>query len=154
MRLLFFLLVLLVLHSNLFELFLNPEALLGSGDDAPLRSQLTVLMIEDHPHRVFEVFKLLWIDHLHLLVGELVLFDEWEQNIGRERLAPQVQLLRDLTLLEAFINPPDVLTQRAIIIILDAIVAAAIQEFGDISPLVAVDLVRIEDNLLFDVVDR
>lgn len=45
-------------------------------------------------------------------------------------------------------------TQRAVVVVLDAVVAATIQQLGDVGPLVAIDLVRVEDDLLLDVIDR
>lgn len=46
------------------------------------------------------------------------------------------------------------LSQNTIVIVLDAVVAASVQQLGDVGPLVAIDLVGIEDDLLLDIVDR
>ena len=141
------------LHLHFAQLLLNLEPRLVSSDDAPLRDQLAVLVVEDHAHRVLEVLKLLRVDDLHLMIGDLAVLDQREQNVGSQVFHFQIKLLRDLALLEALVDAPDVLAQGRVVIVLDAVVAPAVEELGDVGPLVTEHLVRIEDDLLFEVVD-
>lgn len=116
--------------SHLLELLLDLEAVLGSGYDASLGDLLAVLVVEDHPHGVFEVFELLGVYVDDLLVLKLPFLDEREQDVGRERLDLEVEVLGDLALLEALVDAPDVFAERGVVVVLDAVVGPTITSYN------------------------
>ena len=79
-------------------------------------------MVEDHPHCVLEVLEFLWINVFDLAVSNFGLFDQGEQDVGRETFDFEIQLLGNLALFETFIDASDVLSKGRIVIVLDAIV--------------------------------
>ena len=87
-------------------------------------------MVEDHPHGVLEVLKLLLVDLLDLGVGDLGLLDQGKEDVGGEGLDLEVELLGDLALLEALVDSSDVLAQGRIVIILDAVVGPTASQSG------------------------
>lgn len=57
-----------------------------------------------------------------MVVGDFRLFDQREENVGSEALDFEVELLGDLALLETLVDAPDVLPERRIVVVLDAVV--------------------------------
>ena len=84
-------------------------------------------MVEDHPHGVLKVFELLGVNDLHLVIGNFTFLDQREQEISCKILNTQIELLRNLTLLETLVDPSDVLPESAVVIILDAIVRPTVK---------------------------
>ena len=111
------------------------------GDDASLGDLLAVLVVEDHAHGVLEVLELFLVDALDLGVADLALLDEGKEDVGGECLDLEVELFGDLALLEALVDPPNVLAEGRVVVIFNAVVRPAVEELGNFSPLVAVDLV-------------
>ena len=142
------------LHLHLSQLLFDLQPILVGRNDATLGDQLTVLMVEYHSHGVLEVLELLRVDAFYLLVRDLRIFHQREENVCRQVFHLQAELLGDLTLLEALVDASNVLAQCRIVVVLDAVVAPAIEQLGDVGPLVAEDFVSVEDDLLLDVVYR
>ena len=71
-----------------------------------------------------------------------------------------------LALLEAFVDPSDVLPERRIVVVLDAVIRSinscnetnlrhlpSLEQFGDVGPFVAVNLVSVKNYYFFLVID-
>lgn len=114
--------LLLVSAPHFLELLLNLKSVLGVSNNASLRNLLSVFVVEDHAHGVFEVFKFFLINGFNRAVRYLALLNQRKQDVRSQGLHPQVELLGYLALLQGLVDPSDVLSEGGVVVILDAVV--------------------------------
>mmetsp|Transcript_29638 Transcript_29638/g.39410 ORF Transcript_29638/g.39410 Transcript_29638/m.39410 type:complete len:306 (+) Transcript_29638:2361-3278(+) len=117
------------------------------------RVKLHVAMVVKHPHGGLKVHELDWVHSADVLVHGLLLDDELVQLL-RSQVLREAELLADLEVAEALVDPALVLPVRRVEVIFDAVVGAAWELFSDVRPLVPQLFVQVENLLLFDFVDR
>ena len=76
------------------------------------------------------------------MVLDLALLDHGEQEIRSQSLDLHAQVLGHLALLQALVDPPDVLPKRRVVVILDAVVRPASELLRDVGPFVPQLLVQ------------
>ena len=114
---------------HFLQFLLNFESVLRRSNDTSLRNLLSVLVVENHAHGVLQILKFLGIDGFDLTIRDFLFFDQWEQDVSREALDLQVELLGHLALFQALVDAPDVLSECWIVIVLDAIVRSGRQKW-------------------------
>ena len=69
------------IHPHLFKLHLNLKSILIGCYDSSLGDLLAILMIKDHSHSMFQVFKLFGINRFDLTVTDFAIFYQREEYI-------------------------------------------------------------------------
>ena len=107
-------------------------------------------MVEYHSHSMLKILELLVIDILDLRVADFAILNQWKQHISCQSLHLQVENLGDLALLQTLVDPADMLPESGIVIVLYAVIRSALQQLGDVCPLVSlVPVQQVQDPLLF-----
>lgn len=110
-------------------------------------------MVEYHSHSMLKILELLVIDILDLRVADFAVLNQWKQHVSCQSLHLQVENLGDLALLQTLVDPADMLPESGIVIVLYAVIRSALQQLGDVCPLVAVDFMGVKYYYLFFVID-
>jgi hypothetical protein len=139
--------------SHLLKLFLHLDSILSSRNYASLGDLLSILMVEYHSHGMLKILKLLVIDILDLRVADFAVLNKWKQHISCQSFHLQVEHLGDLALLQTLVDPADMLPESGIVIVLYAVIRSALQQLGDVCPLVTVDFMGVKYYYLFFVID-
>jgi len=76
--------------SHFLQLLFNLQSVLSCSYNTSLSNLLTILVVEDHAHRVLQVFELLRVDVLHLRVTDLPVLHQWKQDVCCQSLHFQI----------------------------------------------------------------
>ena len=108
--------------AHLLQLLFDLQPILGSCNDSSLGYLLSVFVVENHAHCVLQILKLFGINDIYLGIGDFAIFNKRKQDVCRESLHFQVELLGNLALLQALVDPPDMLSQCGVIVVFNAVV--------------------------------
>jgi len=110
-------------------------------------------MIVKEPHRRLKIMELGWVSPANLVVRNITCGDQAVEQVCSDGVLLIAEERSDLRGLQHFVNSALVLARRRVVVVLDAVVAAARDVLRDHGPLVAEALEKTEDHAFFFVAD-